>query len=262
VSDYADDLARVAGAGLRTRWLGKPLRYVSETGSTNDDVRAEAARGAGHGLGVVADAQTAGRGRRGRGWFSPRGESVYCSVLLRPANLPSDRAGLLALAAGLAVAEAVDPWVRDERVTVKWPNDVRVGGKKVSGVLVEGVARADAPGYFVLGVGLNVNGDALPDELAATATTLRIARGGARLDRGEVFAGLCARLETRLDSVLRGDATAVLEALRARCDTLGTRVSVDGVSGLAGAIADDGALVIRRDDGSETSVRSGEVLAG
>lgn len=256
-----DALARRAATPLRTRWLARPLRYVSETGSTNDDVRSEAARGAPHGFAVVADAQSAGRGRRGRVWHSPRGESVYFSLLLRPALLAQDRVGLLALAAGLAVAEAVGRWV--PRATVKWPNDVRIDGRKVAGVLVEGVARVHGPAHYVVGIGLNVNGGDFPVEIAQTATSLRRVLG-APLDRGAVLTELCACLERRLDAVLQGDEgalAALIDSLRARCDTLGTRVRIEGVVGLAVDLEPDGALRVARDDGSVERVRSGEVIA-
>src|SRR5437868_3626316 len=132
-----DDLARFAARKPRTRWAGQPTVFKPETGSTNDDVRAAALTGAATGFTVLADTQTAGRGRRGRSWHSPPGENLYVSVLARPA-LEAAHAPLITLAAGLAVRDAVLEWTQSQPVAIKWPNDVRIDGRKIAGVLVEG----------------------------------------------------------------------------------------------------------------------------
>jgi len=254
-----EDLVAFASRPAPTRWIAHPLVLRTETGSTNDDVRLEAERGAPAGLVVLADAQRSGRGRRGRQWHSPAGESLYVSVLLRPALTPSS-APLITLSAGLAVAETLDAFVSPARVTVKWPNDVRVDGKKIAGVLVEGALRGEHFAWSIAGVGLNVRGVRLPNELAATATTIAIAIGH---DPGRVpvLARLLACLEARFDALFRGETAALVRDLSARCDTLGTRVAIDTVVGTAEAIDPTGALCIRTDDGGTTLVRAGEVTA-
>ena len=163
---------------LRTRLVGRRIAVWNRVGSTND----VAARGAGsianEGLVVLAEEQTAGRGRRGRAWTAPAGSSLLMSVLLFPPEPTADPGWLTALAA-LAVVEVVAAWSgRDARI--KWPNDVRVDGRKIAGILVE-----RGPGA-VIGIGLNVNIrlDQFPDELRDSATSLRILTGDARRSLG------------------------------------------------------------------------------
>ena len=250
-----DDLIAFASPA---RALGRTFELRGETASTNDDARALAASGAPHGALVVADAQTAGRGRRGRVWSSPPGDNLYASFVLRPRVRVAD-APMLALVAGLAVAEAVEPFAGGAPVRVKWPNDVRASGRKLAGVLVEGSLRGAELVSVILGVGVNVRGLAPPPELAAVATSLRALRGGEDLARADVLAALCLRLEARLDAFERGGLAALHGDLSARCETLGTRVTIDAVTGVAESLGDDGALRVRTDDGALVLVRVGDV---
>lgn len=238
--------------------LGRVVTVLRETASTNDDARRAAAEGAPHGAVFVADAQTAGRGRLGRAWHSPPGDNLYASILLRPNALARDLA-LLPLAAGLAIAEAVDE-VADVGATIKWPNDVLVGGRKLAGVLVEGALRGDRFQHVVVGVGVNVRGARPPDEVADLATTLRAASGRAP-SRREVLARLLARFEARLDALERGRGDEVIAAVHARCVTLGRRVRVGLDEGVATAVEADGGLRVRFDDGSTRSVHGSDGLS-
>jgi len=229
------------------------------TGSTNDDARTLIAQGAPHGTLVVADVQTQGRGRRGRVWQSLPGQDLAVSLILRPTLAVTD-APLLALVTGLAVAEALEAFVPPSlRPTVKWPNDVRLGGRKVAGVLVEGSLREGGLAWAVAGVGINVRSGAPPESLAAIATTLRMARDGADLPRDAVLNAVCLHWERRLEGLFRDGFGSFATALRDRCDTLGQRVSAEGVSGVAEAIADDGGLVLRTDEGARVVVRAGDL---
>lgn len=253
-------LEAIARDGLDgTRWMGRRFEYRAQTGSTNDDVRAASREGAPHGLVVLAESQSAGRGRRGRAWHSPEGSNLYFSVLLRPSLDVAD-APLLALVAGLAVARACDRFVASERVTVKWPNDVRVDRKKVAGILVEGSIRGDKLDSAVVGIGLNVHERAWPEELRERAISLADATF-TELSRPAVLRATLEELERAVDALLLGGSSrdALVRSLRARCDTIGTTVTVDAVHGRATALNDDGSLVIERDDGSAVSVRSGEI---
>lgn len=252
-----EDLTPLATRRLPTKWLGRPLVLKAETGSTNDDARTAAQAGAASGLTIVADSQTSGRGRRGRSWHSPPGDSLYLSVVVRSSMRP-DVAPLLTLAAGLAVRDAVAHFVAPERVTIKWPNDVRIDRKKVAGILVEGAIRGDALAYAVLGIGLNVRGASLPDELRERATTLRIARG-ADIARPEVLCALLVALESRIDAVVRAPAEIVGEVSRC-CDTLGTEVQIDGVAGRAESLSPTGGIVIVTAAGERVEMRSGEIV--
>lgn len=240
------------------RALGRVVELRDETGSTNDDARALAAKGAVHGTLVLADAQTAGRGRRGRHWSSPRGENLYASFVLRPKLRIADAPGM-ALVAGLAIAEAVEPFARGAAVRVKWPNDVRAGGLKLAGVLVEGSLRGAELAWVVLGLGVNVRGRSVHESLDGVATTLRMLRGGEDLARAEVMAAICDRLESRLEAYEREGFASFHGALTARCETLGTRVTTELASGVAESLSEDGALMVRTDDGALVAVRVGDV---
>lgn len=254
-----DDLVLACRAlSLATRWAGRPLVHLARTSSTNDDARAAARDGAPQGYTVVADAQSAGRGRRGRAWHSPVGANVYASVLLRPAIEVHD-APLLALVAGLAVARACDRFVPPAYVTVKWPNDVRIHRKKAAGILVEGAIREGGFDSVIVGVGLNVHPSEWPPELVERATSL--GEHCATVTRAAALGALLEELERAVDEMLSGPSgrSAVARAVAERCDTLASRVQIEGVEGIAEAIEDDGALRVRRDDGSVTVVRSGEV---
>ncbi|HKI17712.1 MAG TPA: biotin--[acetyl-CoA-carboxylase] ligase [Isosphaeraceae bacterium] len=200
---------------LATRWIGRRIAIWSRVASTNDLASRAGASLANDGLVVLAEEQMAGRGRLGRSWVSPARSSILMSVLLFPPPhlaevVPESAYGcpwLTALGA-VATAESVASWTGRE-VTIKWPNDVRVGGRKIAGILVERVlpprppvAPQSAPPSqsgrgIVIGIGLNVNldADAFPDDLRSRATSLQIERGGESIDRSE----LCRDLIRRLD---------------------------------------------------------------
>lgn len=174
--------------GLGTKRVGRRIAVWNRVGSTND-LAAQAARSAANeGLVVLAEEQTAGRGRRGRSWAAPPRTSVLMSALLFPPESLADPAWLTALGA-VAVAEVVTAWTGHD-ARIKWPNDVRVDGRKIAGILVERGAGA------VVGIGLNANldRDELPPELRETATSLRILLGS-RIDRSELVQDLIRRLD-------------------------------------------------------------------
>lgn len=229
--------------------LGGPLVHLGEIGSTNDRARELALAGAAHGTVVLAESQTAGRGRQGRSWIAPPGSALTLSALLR---LDRDRLALLPLTAAVATCEACEA-VCDVEARIKWPNDVWLDGRKAAGILIE--ARPQE-GWAVLGIGLNVNtsADQFPPELAEIATSLRIA-GGDELDRGLVLEALLERLAAHTST----DATNVLDAYRPR-DALRDRpVSWAGGAGTAGGVDEHGNLVVFTDDGERLTLDAGEV---
>jgi BirA family biotin operon repressor/biotin-[acetyl-CoA-carboxylase] ligase len=236
--------------------LGHPLVLKVLTGSTNDDARALANAGAGHGTAVLADAQTAGRGRLGRTWSSPPGENLYLSIVWR-AGLDRVEPPLLALGAGLAVSEALDAFTPTPTV-VKWPNDVRHGGRKLAGLLGEAIYRGTQPRAVVLGLGINVRGVEMPSELELIATSLRRVRG-ADLDRAAVLRAVLERLDATLGALCADGFGAVRRRLLDRCETLGARVTAGGVTGTAIDLDAAGAIVLRDDRGDVHTVRSGEL---
>jgi len=239
--------------------LGEPVRHLGTVGSTMTEAARWAAAGAPHGAVVVAEHQDAGRGRHGRAWTAAPGESLLFTIVLRPA-LPSGRLGLIPLAAGLAVAEALDAF--GVKARIKWPNDVRVDGKKLAGVLAEASLAPGGP-LVLLGVGLNVRQRDFPDGLADAATSLR-------LESGDDFAPLAALapILARLDAALDRAATApdsLVAAVEARMERFGAEIDVRDpsrerliVRGRVLGLASDGALRLATDAG-ETTVHAGEV---
>lgn len=158
---------------LNTKWLGHSVCYFDEIDSTNTQAKriAEDTEGInGHGIVVVADMQTAGRGRRGRNWTSPYGTGIFFTILLKPQIDPS-RAPMLTLVKALAVAQGIRE-VTGLDARIKWPNDIVVNGKKVVGILTEMSAQVDYINHIVVGTGINVHQMEFPEEIAKTATSL------------------------------------------------------------------------------------------
>jgi BirA family biotin operon repressor/biotin-[acetyl-CoA-carboxylase] ligase len=255
---------------LRTARFGRPLRWLDETGSTNADAAAWAAAGAPEGALVGAEHQRAGRGRHGRAWSDSYGLDLLFSLVLRP-PLPPDRLGLIPLSAGVAVAEAVAPWVAPGEPRLKWPNDVLLGGKKTAGLLLEGhLTPGDVP-TLVLGLGLNVNTLDFPPAVAGSATSLALEVGRA-LPRAPLLAELLLALERRYDALCRGGEAGVCAAFEARMAGRGAEVAValgggDGHPPLYGTllgVAATGALRLDTPDGlrllaaGEVTIEKGE----
>lgn len=160
---------------IETNWVGRNIIFHKETSSTNIDAKELAEKGEAAGTVVVADMQTAGRGRRGRGWVSPAGKDIYMTVVLRPQCRP-EKASVLTLVMALAVLKAVSEQI-PQRCSIKWPNDIVVNGKKICGILTEMSAELDGIHYVVIGTGINVNQEFLAEEIQETATALRIECG-------------------------------------------------------------------------------------
>jgi BirA family biotin operon repressor/biotin-[acetyl-CoA-carboxylase] ligase len=235
------------------------IRYFSTIGSTNDVAARHAAAGDHECAVFVADAQTSGRGRRGRTWFSPPGAGLYVSTILRPSRARErERAALLTtIAAGVAIAEGVAR-ATGLRPSLKWPNDLYVEKRKLAGVLAEGVSD-----FVVLGYGINVSTASFPGELADRATSLETELGRA-VDRAGVFAETLASLARRYDDLLSGRFDAILDAWRALAPGAhGARVSwttPEGEkSGVTTGVDDRGALLVRCGDRIERIV-AGELM--
>jgi BirA family biotin operon repressor/biotin-[acetyl-CoA-carboxylase] ligase len=227
--------------------------------STNLTAKEFALRGAPHGTAVLAEAQSAGRGRYGRAFFSPAGCGLYMSVVLRPAALPFDDPALTTSVAAALVAQAVEE-ASALPVRVKWVNDLYVHGKKVCGILTEAVTGVESgvTEFLVLGIGINVNApeDVFPAELKDIATSL-FAEGGKKLSRNRLAAGILRRVRALTDPA---DALAFY---RDRLLYVGRRVTVRAPSGAYEAVAlgVDGQchLIVRTDDGREAALSSGEI---
>ncbi len=153
----------------------KNIIYYQQLDSTNAEIARLAKQEAAHGTVVVADAQTAGKGRRGRGWESPAGENIYMSILLRPDCVP-DRAPMLTLVMAYSVAKVIKQLGFTD-LQIKWPNDLVLSGKKICGILTEMQLKESKIDYVVVGVGINVNTSGFSEELKETATSLYLQSG-------------------------------------------------------------------------------------
>lgn len=247
------------------RWLATEIRYFDEVDSTNRVAFELARDGAAAGTAVVAERQSAGRGRLGRSFFSPAYQNLYTSVILRP-RLTIAEAPTLILAAAVAVAESVARTLdAPERVEIKWPNDVLIDGLKTSGILMEMNAEATRVGFAILGIGVNLNVErqALPDEFRYRATSLRSALGRS-VDR-IAFTRLLFEI---LEEVLDLHAASGFEAVRPRFAPWfrmpGREVEVESLGGgslrgIVRGIAPDGSLEVERRDGRVERVIAGDV---
>jgi BirA family transcriptional regulator, biotin operon repressor / biotin---[acetyl-CoA-carboxylase] ligase len=249
--ELADALGRVRP---RLGRLGGRSQFFDTIGSTNDAAAALATEGAV----VVADRQTAGRGRRGRSWFSPPGSGLYVSVVLMPrsARVDPDRAtAVLTLAAGVALVEGVER-ATGLRADLKWPNDLYVQRRKLGGILAE----ADMPAV-TLGYGINVGPMAYPPELSDRATSLE-AELGRPIDRALVFAETLAALAARYDDLLDGRIDAILDAWRSRAPgyrgALVSWTAGGDRTGTTAGIDEYGALLVRT-EGRVERIVAGEL---
>ncbi len=239
--------------------------HYQTIGSTNDAAAALAETRDAEGIVVVADEQTAGRGRRGHTWFSPSGTGLYVSVVLTPSRAVRDvpRAiRLLTPAAGVALVEAIDT-AAGLAVDLKWPNDLYVAGRKLGGILAEGASSGMAVDYVILGYGVNVGAGAFPPDVAARATSVETELGR-KVDRGRLFVETLAALAKRYDDLLAGNFDGILDAWRRHAPgASGARVRWhDGSghhTGVTAGIDQDGALLVRAGGRIERIV-AGEVL--
>jgi BirA family biotin operon repressor/biotin-[acetyl-CoA-carboxylase] ligase len=240
--------------------LGQPLIYLPVVGSTNTHALGLARRGTPEGTLVVTDDQPEGRGRVGRVWRSMPRRQALLSLVLRPAFPPH----FLVMAAALAVAQVVDD-MTGRKPDIKWPNDVLVQGRKLSGILIETGTDAAGDAFAVLGIGLNVNGSFASDpDLAERAATLADLAGH-DLAREDVIAALVAQVSLRYQTLRASELEreSIRDVWRARLITLGRQVRVAQgereETGIAEDVDADGALLLRRADGSRVALTWGDV---
>ncbi|MCY3555008.1 MAG: biotin--[acetyl-CoA-carboxylase] ligase, partial [Gemmatimonadetes bacterium] len=202
-------------AMLSSRIFGRVLEYHERVGSTNDVILDLAEQAAPHGTVCLADEQSAGRGRRGYGWFSPPGCGIWASVLLRP-RLPTARTPPLTLCAAAAVAPVLEA-AAGVSVEIKWPNDLLMGGRKVAGILAESRVVSSDESVIVIGMGINVNHtrEQFPDELSTSATSLRIA-SGRPVGREKLFLDILDSFETTYGHYLATGPSSFLAEVDAR----------------------------------------------
>jgi len=243
-------------------WLGIGPRRIelARCGSTNDEAARLARQGAEHGTVVLADAQSACRGRLARQWHSPPGENLYLSCLLRP-ELAPPAVPPITLAAGVGVCEAVNSL--GVSASLKWPNDVLVGGRKLAGILTEMSTQGTGVEHAIVGIGVNLNTTEFPPELTDIATSLRIQLGGQPVDRPVFTDALLRALEGWFDRFLTGGVPAIASAWteRAEVGARAVRATAEGavIEGRAVGLDADGALLVEEASGRVHRVVAGDV---
>lgn len=245
----ADDIADK----LNTEFIGRKLVIFDETDSTNTQAKIHSAYP--EGSVFIAEVQNQGKGSRGRQWSSPRGTGIWHTILLKP-DISLAEVSQITLIAGLAVCRAIGLGAQ-----IKWPNDIVIGSKKVCGILTEMSAETDMINYVVCGIGINVNNESFPEEIAHRATSMYL-EGGEKYARNDIIARLLNEFELIYKQFLVGGLESVLENYKKLCVTLGREVSVifknETLTGKAADIDGTGALVIDKDS-RRITVNSGEV---
>jgi BirA family transcriptional regulator, biotin operon repressor / biotin---[acetyl-CoA-carboxylase] ligase len=246
----------------------RPLEVLERVPTTMARAAELGDAGAPEGATVVAEEQTAGRGRLGRPWVAPPGTALLVSVLLRPALAPSDL-WLVASLAGVSLVDAVGELAagapRRPRAALKWPNDLLLDGRKAAGLLAEAGVHGGRLSWVALGMGANVNQSPadFPPEVAGTATSLALATG-APVDRAALLGAWARRFEAGYRRLAEGETGPVLAAYRNRLETLGLEVRADRLAGgpvvgTAVDLAPSGNLVVLTGSGARVEVAAADV---
>ena len=246
-------------SALAQRTIGRRIHHYDLIGSTMDEARRLALEGAEEGTVVIAEEQTAGRGRFNRAWVSPRGENLSFSVILTP---PASQLPYMNMAATLAVARTVAEFA-DVRPTIKWPNDVRLGGLKISGILIETAIESEGVVCAIIGIGVNVNFDPSRYSEIADISTSLYRETEQRRNRTPVLQTLLEHFDDAYGAVRSGKSlTAEWSAM---LDTLGRTVTLrsqhDTIEGIAESVDEQGNLLVRQADGSLHTATAGEVTS-
>lgn len=248
---------------MDTVWAGRNVHYLTETDSTNQQAKRLAEDGAPHGTLVVADMQTAGKGRRGRSWQQKPGEAIAMSIILRPDFAP-EYASMLTLAAADSVVKGIEK-ATGMSPMIKWPNDVIVNRKKVCGILTEmGMNLEDGSiDYVVVGIGINVNQTEFPEEIRQIATSLRL-EGGDGVQRSSLITEVMRAFERDYELLTeRKCLSGILEEYNARLINRDAAVKVldpkGEFTGTSLGINERGELLVKKEDGTVTEVYAGEV---
>jgi BirA family biotin operon repressor/biotin-[acetyl-CoA-carboxylase] ligase len=251
----SSDISSFIKANLRTQFIGRELHYLEETTSTQDIARDLAEKGAPDGTAVIAGTQKAGRGRLGRSWFSPDG-GLAVSFVLRPSF---EDIRVLPAITSVAVFRTLQKL--GVKASIKWPNDLLIGGKKVCGILIENGLDGSRLKYSVPGIGININFDTtLYPEIAGISTSLSVQLGH-NVPVGEVAVILFSELEGLYLEI--SDAAYIIGEWMQNMETIGRRISVSAggniLEGTARSINSAGNLIMRLDDGSLREIIAGDV---
>ncbi|WP_214629856.1 biotin--[acetyl-CoA-carboxylase] ligase [Paenibacillus agaridevorans] len=254
----ADTIAKT----LDTRSFGKKLLVEGEVTSTQDLARNAAEQGEAEGYLVIAEQQKNGRGRMGRGWVSPYGKGIWMSMVLRP-SVPIHCAPQLTLLTAVALCRSLRR-VTELNVGIKWPNDLLIDGRKISGILLESAAEDERLKHIVAGVGISVNlaANDYPEEVLEKAVSLRIA-AGRTFDRTELIAAFLKEWEELYELFLQQGFRPIAELWESLAVSLGQKVLLTTpqgeVSGVPESLHDSGAIRVRREDGTLVTLFSAEM---
>ena len=247
-------------SGLNTTLFGKNIHYYDEAGSSND-IAKKLAPTVEEGTIIVVEQQTGGRGRLGRQWASPKG-GIWFSTILKP-RIALSSASRLTLTFGLSVAKTLRQYEFDAKI--KWPNDVLVDGKKVSGILTEVEAEIDTVEFVVIGIGINANMSLkdIPEELRENSTTLRD-ESGKSIDRVEFLQSLLYNMEQEYIRFSTQPFNEIMDEIISLSDTVGKQVTVNMpnriVEGMVVGISKSGALLLRKADGEVEEIIAGRCM--
>ncbi len=247
---------------LETRWIAKKIHYFQKVDSTNSIAYQLAMQGADEGEVIIAETQEKGKGRLGRQWFSPPYLNLYISIILRPEILPN-QASMITLLSAVSTAESIKRY-SDITPSIKWPNDILIGGKKVAGILNEIDSETDRIHFIILGIGININigKEEFPKDIREYATSLKI-ETGREVSRKEFICFLFKEIEDWYERFIREGNKPVLDAWRRWADIKDKMVRVssfkDEIIGKAIDIDSDGALIIEDKDGKLMRIIAGDV---
>jgi BirA family transcriptional regulator, biotin operon repressor / biotin---[acetyl-CoA-carboxylase] ligase len=242
--------------------FGKKIVYEPSVKSTQEIAHTLAREGAEEGTIVLADEQTGGRGRLGRQWQSPSGTGIWMSLILRP-QIPLQKAPQLTLLIAAAASKAIEK-VTGIEAAIKWPNDLLIDGKKVSGILTELQAEADSIHSIIVGIGMNVNQqrEDFSEAIAGLATSLAI-EGGKAFKRAELIGAILSEIENLYCNYLENGFAFIKLLWEARAYSLGKRItarSISGsISGYAKGITEEGVLLLEDDEGKVHSIYSADI---
>ncbi|WP_121612031.1 biotin--[acetyl-CoA-carboxylase] ligase [Mesobacillus foraminis] len=249
--------------GLKTAFLGRTIHYEESVGSTQKIAHRLVTDGVSDGTVVVAEEQTSGKGRMDRQWHSPKYSGVWMSVIVKP-NLPPPRAPQLTLVAAVAVVQAIEE-LTGLMPQIKWPNDILVGGKKVTGILTELQADSDRIKAVIIGIGINVNQqhEDFPEELLHTASSLAI-ESGKPISRASLIQSVLSRLEKLYITYLQNGFHPIKLLWESYAISIGkniiARTLTGEIKGKALGITEDGVLMIEQEDGAVCQVYSADIL--
>ncbi|GKX28359.1 bifunctional ligase/repressor BirA [Vallitalea longa] len=246
---------------LNTNVIGNKIISYDSVDSTNQQAKKLALEGAGEGTVVIAEEQTAGKGRRGKNWVSPPKTGIWMSIILRPDIMP-ENASMLTLVAGLAVCKAIRE-ITSLEASIKWPNDIVVSGKKICGLLTEMNSEIDYVNFVVVGIGINVNIEEFPPELDKMATSLMI-EGNQIYKRKRIINKTLEIFEVYYKKYLETeDLTNIIAEYNECCINIGRNVKVtsrsQNLKGIVKEVTRKGELIITDPQGEDIEITSGEV---